>query len=160
VSSVEIVEPIRKQIFVEASQAHAFRVFTDGIDRWWPREHHIGKSPLKRSVLEPGVNGRWYAICEDDSQCDVGKVLAWEPPGRLLLAWQINGDWRYDAAFVTEIEVRFIVEGPKRTRVELEHRNLERYGAAAPAIRKTIDSPGGWAGILASFSRVASTDAE
>jgi hypothetical protein len=160
VSSVETVEPIRKQILVEASQAHAFRVFTDGIDRWWPREHHIGKSPLKRSVLEPGVNGRWYAICEDDSQCDVGKVLAWEPPGRLLLAWQINGDWRYDAAFVTEIEVRFIVEGPKRTRVELEHRNLERYGVAAPAIRKTIDSPGGWGGILASFSRVASTGAE
>jgi uncharacterized protein YndB with AHSA1/START domain len=154
------VEPIRKQILVRASQAHAFRVFTDGIDRWWPREHHIGSSPLKRQVLEPRLDGRWYAISEDDSQCDIGKVLLWEPPARLILSWQINGAWQADATFLTEIEVRFIAEGPKQTRIELEHRNLDRYGEAAPAVRKTIDSPGGWGGILTQYARVATEDDE
>jgi len=149
------VEPIRRRILVEAPQAHAFRVFTDGIDRWWPREHHIGKSPLERAVLEPGVNGRWYSISQDRSECDVGKVLVWEPPSRLVLAWQINAECKYDAAFVTEIEVRFIVEGPRRTRVELEHRNLERYGAKAADLRKQLDSPGGWGGVLASYAATA-----
>ena len=150
------VEPIRRQILVDAPQAHAFRVFTDGIDRWWPREHHIGTSPLKRAVLEPRVNGRWYSISQDDSECDVGKVLVWEPPSRLVLAWQITAEWKYDAAFVTEVEVSFIVEGPRRTRVELEHRNLERYGAKAAELRKQLDSPGGWGGMLAIFAATAS----
>lgn len=150
------VEPIRKKILVEASQEHAFRVFTVGIDRWWPREHHIGKSPLKRAVLEPRMAGRWYSICEDDSECDVGKVLAWDPPHRLVLAWQINAEWRYDARFVTEIEVNFVVEGPRKTRVEIEHRNLEGYGTAAAVLRKTLDSPGGWGGTLDSFAKMAS----
>src|SRR5260370_13790577 len=102
------IEPIRKLVLVEASQEHAFRVFTAGIDRWWPREHHIGKSPLERAVLEPRVDGRWYSICEDDTECDVGKVLAWDPPRRLVLAWQLNAEWRYDPAFVTAVAVRFI----------------------------------------------------
>ena len=149
------VQPIMKQIVVEASQAHAFRVFTDGIDRWWPRQHHIGTSPLKRSVVEPRRDGRWYAICEDESECDVGKVLIWDPPHRLVLAWQIDAQWRYDPTFVTEVEVTFVVEGPKKTRVELEHRDLERYGIAGPTLRKTIDAPGGWGGILKAFARVA-----
>ncbi len=150
-----MIEPIRKQIVVAASQEHAFRVFTAGIDRWWPRQHHIGKSPLKRAVLEPRMGGRWYAICEDDTECDTGRVLAWDPPRHLLLAWQIDAQWRYDPSFLTEIEVNFLVEGPKRTRVELEHRNLERYGDAAAELRKTIDSPGGWNGILDSFAKTA-----
>ena len=149
------VEPVRKQVLVEASQAHAFAVFTDGIDRWWPREHHIGTSPLKRQVLEPQVGGRWYAISEDDTQCDIGKVLVWEPPARLVLSWQINGAWQSDPTFLTEVEVTFTIEGPKRTRVVLEHRNLDRYREAAPAIRKSIDSPGGWGGMLERFARVA-----
>ena len=150
------IEPIRKKIVVEASEEHAFRVFTAGIDLWWPREHHIGKSPLKRTVLEPRKDGRWYSISEDDSECEVGKVLAWDPPRRLVLAWQITAEWQYDPGFVTEVEVSFIVEGPRRTRVEIEHRNLERYGAAAAALRETLDSPGGWGGTLAAFARVAS----
>lgn len=152
------VEPIKKRIIVAASQAHAFTVFTSGIDRWWPREHHIGKSPLKRAVLEPRADGRWYTIGEDDSECDVGRVLEWDPPRRLVLAWQINGAWQFNPELVTKVEVSFIVEGPRQTRVELEHRDLARYGLAAAAIRKTIDAPGGWGGILASFARVAALD--
>src|SRR5262249_19331185 len=126
---VSSIEPVRKQVIVAASQERAFHVFTDGLDRWRPREHHIGKSPLKRAVLEPREGGRWYNLCEDDTECDVGRVLAWEPPRRLVLAWQLTADWQYDPSFVTEIEVTFNAEGPRKTRVELEHRDLERYGA-------------------------------
>ncbi len=81
---VSTIAPVRKQVTVKASAEHAFRVFTDGVNAWWPKQHHIGASPLKRMVIEPKTNGRWYSICEDDTQCDSGKVLAWDPPRRLV----------------------------------------------------------------------------
>ena len=108
------------------------------------REHHIGESPLTRAVLEPGPGGRWYAVSEDGSDCNTGKVLVWEPPRRLVLAWQITAQWKFDPSFSTEVEVNFIPEGGKRTRVELEHRNLDRYGAEAVELRKGMDAPEGW----------------
>jgi uncharacterized protein YciI/uncharacterized protein YndB with AHSA1/START domain len=144
---------VKKQIVVETSQHRAFRTFTDGIDRWWPREHHIGKSPLERMIVEPRTGGRWYSICKDGSEVNVGKVVAWEPPGRLVLAWQITADWQYDAAFSTEIEVSFIAEGTRRTRVELEHKQLERYGAAADAVKTTFEADDAWAASLTAFGR-------
>jgi len=144
---------VKKQIVVETSQPRAFRTFTDGIDRWWPREHHIGKSPLERMVVEPRSGGRWYSICKDGSEVDVGKVVAWEPPGRLVLTWQITADWQYDPEFSTEIEVSFVAEGARRTRVELEHKQLERYGAAADAMKNTFESDDAWAAQLAAFAR-------
>ncbi len=153
--TVSSVPPVRKEVVVAATAERAFQVFTDGIDRWWPRQHHIGSSPLKREVLEPGVGGRWYGLSEDGTECTVGKVLAWEPPRRLVLAWQITSDWRYDPAFVTEVEVTFTAEGPKTTRVVLEHRDLHRYGLAEPGFRKSIDAPGGWGLILQSFAQTA-----
>jgi len=149
------VEPVRKQIVVKATQERAFRVFTAGIDRWWPREHHIGTSPLERAVLEERPGGRWYSVSEDGSECDVGKVLSWEPPRRLLLAWQLTADWKYDPAFVTEVEVTFTAQGPNETRVELEHRDLERYGERAQALRKALDSAGGWPKIVENFGAIA-----
>jgi uncharacterized protein YndB with AHSA1/START domain len=153
------VPPVRKQVIVEASQEHAFRVFTDGIDRWWPRQHHIGSSPLLREVLEPRLGGRWYAVSQDGSECDVGRVLVWEPPRRLVVTWQINGQWQYDPTFVTEIEVTFTPEGARRTRVELEHRLLERYGDAAPALREQLDKPSGWGITMEAFAQLARTEA-
>jgi len=149
------VEPVRKEIVVKASAEHAFRVFTEGMDRWWPRQHHIGKSPLKRAVLEGRAGGRWYSICEDGSECDVGKVLTWDPPHRLVLAWQITANWQYDPSFTTEVQVDFRAQGPKTTKVELEHRDLHRYGAAAEGLRKEIDSDGGWRLIVERFAKVA-----
>ena len=153
------VPPVRREVVVAATAERAFKVFTDGIDRWWPREHHIGKSPLEREVLEPGVGGRWYGVSKDGTACDVGKVLVWEPPHRLVLAWQITSAWTYDPAFVTEIEVTFTSEGAKSTRVVVEHRDLDRYGVAAPDYRKAIDSKeGGWGYILGCFARQAATE--
>lgn len=152
------IEPVRKQIIVEASREHAFRVFTDGIDRWWPRQHHIGKSPLKRAVLEARAGGRWYSVCEDGSECDTGKVLVWDPPNRLVLAWQITAAWNYDPSFVTEVEVTFVAAGPRKTRVEFEHRDLHRFGGAVEEIRKQIDADGGWRLILERFADTARSE--
>ncbi len=152
------IEPVRKEVVVAASAERAFRVFTAGMDRWWPREHHVGASPMARAVVEPRPGGRWYSVCVDGSECDVGRVLAWEPPRRLLLAWQLAAGWQYDASFVTEVEVNFVAEGPKQTRVTLEHRNLERYGEAVHDLRKSIDAPGGWAMSLAAFGRAAEAE--
>jgi uncharacterized protein YndB with AHSA1/START domain len=152
---VTSVEPVRKQIVINAAQAHVFSVFTDGVDKLWPREHHIGASPLKQAIIEPKSGGRWYSTCQDGSEIDVGKVLVWEPPRRLVLAWQITGEWKYDPAFITEVELTFTAEGPTRTRVDLEHRNLERFGAATETTRGMFDSPSGWGQTLASFAKAA-----
>ncbi len=149
------VESVKKQIVVNASAERAFQVFTAGIDRWWPREHHIGKSPLKHAVLEQKAGGRWYSVCEDGSECEIGTVLGWEPPLRLVLAWQITASWQFDPTFVTEVEVTFSALGPNQTRVDMEHRDLERYGHAAPDLRKAIDSPGGWGKIMAEFAKAS-----
>lgn len=149
------IEPVKKRVMVAASVDRAFRVFTDGIDTWWPREHHIGASPMARFILEPRAGGRWYSVCEDGSECDTGKVLAWDPPRRVLLAWQITAEWKYDPSFVTEVEVTFTPEGPRRTRVDLEHRDLDRFGAGAADMRKGIDSSGGWTLTLETFARAA-----
>jgi uncharacterized protein YndB with AHSA1/START domain len=156
---VSYVEPVRKEVLVEASRERAFRVFTDGIDRWWPRQHHIGKSPMKRTVLESRAAGRWYSICEDGTECDVGKVLTWDPPSRVVLAWQLTAAFEYDPSFVTEVEVTFAAEGPKRTRVVLEHRDLHRYGVVAEDLRKRIDADGGWLLCVVEFAKAAQEDA-
>ena len=149
------VEPVRKNVVIDAPQAHVFSVFTDGIDKWWPREHHIGASPLKRATIEPKPGGRWYSLCEDGTEVNIGKVLVWEPPKRLVLTWQITAEWKYDADFVTEVEVTFTAEGPKKTRVDLEHRNLARFGTAASATRAMFDSAGGWGLTLEKFAKAA-----
>jgi uncharacterized protein YndB with AHSA1/START domain len=151
------IAPVRKEVVVNAPAAHAFRVFTDGVDRWWPRQHHIGKSPLKRAVIEPRKGGRWYSICEDGSECDIGGVLVWDPPHRLLLSWQITGEWKFDPSFLTEVEVTFTADGPAKTVVVLEHRKLEAYGAQATAIRDMIGADSGWGLIVNSFVDVANS---
>jgi uncharacterized protein YndB with AHSA1/START domain len=145
------IEPVRKEVTVAASAEHAFRVFTEGVDRWWPRQHHIGKSPMARAVIEPRLGGRWYAISEDGSECDTGKVFAWDPPRRLILGWQITADWQYDANFLTEVEITFTAVGPKETVVVLEHRDLERFGERAVELRKGVDGEGGWGAIMHSY---------
>lgn len=151
------IAPIRKQVVVEAPEERAFRVFTENFDAWWPREHHIGKAALAEAVLEPRVNGRWYERGVDGSECEWGKVLVWEPPRRLVLAWQINGAWQYDAGFVTELEITFTPDGPGRTRVDLEHRNLERFGEAATATRDMMDR--GWENTLGLYAGAATQTA-
>ncbi len=143
---------VRHSITVAAPRERAFRVFTQGMNEWWPRSHKIGEADLAEAVLEEREGGRWYERGADGSECDWGRVLVWEPPARVVLAWQISGDWAYDADLHTEVEVSFVSEGPDQTRVELEHRGLDAYGERASEMRDSLDSPGGWSGILERFA--------
>jgi len=145
--------PVRKSVRVAAPPARAFDVFTTGIGRWWPKSHHIGPAELDMLVIEPRAGGRWYERDVDGSECECGKVLVWEPPSRLILAWQIDADWKFNPKLVTEVEVRFIPDGPDATRVELEHRDIERFGEGAEAMRESIDAEGGWSGLLQLFKQ-------
>ncbi len=149
-----LAAPVRKSVTVNASVERAFRVFTEGFDSWWPRTHHIGKSPMKRGILEGKAGGRCYTQQEDGTDCDWGQVLVWEPPHRLVLAWQITPEWGYqpDLAQSSEVEVRFTSTPDGQTRVDLEHRHLERHGAGAGTMRTAIDSEGGWGGLLTLYT--------
>jgi uncharacterized protein YndB with AHSA1/START domain len=144
---------IRKQLVVDAPAERAWRVFAQNMGAWWPRDHHVGSAPLADCVIEPRVGGRWYEVGDDGRECDWGKVLAWDPPRRLVLAWQLNHQFTYDPDLVTEVEVTFTVLGPKRTRVDFEHRGLERFGDAADRLRRSMDA--GWGRILDAFARHA-----
>jgi hypothetical protein len=148
--------PIRKSVVVHAPAARAFAFFTSGMDRWWRPEHHIATNPFAEIVMEPRAGGRWFERDRDGAECEWGKVLVWNPPEQVVLAWQLNADWRYDPDFITELEVRFIPQGYTKTRVELEHRGLEKFGAKADAVRASLDSPEGWNGAVAEYaSRLA-----
>src|SRR5579872_3007962 len=120
------IAPVRKQLLVNATPSRAFEIFTSRMSDWWPATHSILKSPLKECIVEPRVGGRWYSVGEDGSECDTGYVITWKPPELLVLAWQIDAGWQFDPALVTEVEVRFTAAGADTTRVELEHRCLER----------------------------------
>ena len=152
--------PVRKSVRVGAPPERAFAIFTDGMGRWWPKSHHIGAADLDALVIEPKAGGRWYERGVDGSECEVGKVLVFEPPTRLVLAWQLTADWKFDPGLITEVEVRFIADGANATRVELEHRNLDRYGERTDVFRTTIDSPQGWGGLLELFKQTAEQDDE
>lgn len=151
------IAPVRKSVVVETGAAEAFEVFTAGIDRWWPKTHGIGATPIRRSVIEPFVGGRWYTSHADGTDVVVGHVRVWQPGERFVVGWEVSSDWKPDArvAFASEVEVRFVAEAPGRTRVELEHRNFERMGAqAGEKMHDAVDS--GWPGLLALYAKDAS----
>jgi uncharacterized protein YndB with AHSA1/START domain len=149
---------VRKSVLVHAPQAHAFAVFTEQLGSWWPlKTHHIGAAPAQTAIIEPLVGGRWFERSSEGAECEWGRVLVWDPPQRIVLSWDIGADWKYDPQLGTEVEVRFISEGTATTRVELEHRRLERYGAQAETMRATFESDRGWGGILRGFAQAAAT---
>ena len=145
-----VVAPVRKSVTVKANAERAFRVFTGDFDRWWPRTHHIGKSPMTKGIVEGKIGGRCYNLQEDGTECDWGQVLVWQPPHRLVLAWQITHEWGYqpDLAQSSEVEIRFTPTADGGTRVDLEHRHLERHGAGGATVRTAVDSDGGWDSLL------------
>ena len=137
---------VRKSVTVDAPIERAFDVFTLGIGTWWPSEHHILEADLAEMVFEPRVGGNIYDRGVDGSECRWARVLAYEPPTRVVFSWDINLQWQLEADHdkTSEIEVRFQAEGPSLTRVELEHRNLSRHGEGWEAMRAAVDSEGGW----------------
>jgi uncharacterized protein YndB with AHSA1/START domain len=147
---------VRKVVSVQAPPTVAWRVFTEKMGSWWPlATYKIGTAKAVDAVIEPRVGGRWYERGDDGSTCDWGRVLAWEPHSRLVLSWDINADWQYDLALGTELEVRFIDDGNDRTRVELEHRRLDRYGERRDEMRRIFDTEGDWGKLLELFARAA-----
>ena len=152
----QTLNPVRHAVTVPVPIERAFSVFTDGFDTWWPRSHKIGGADLAEAVLERRTGGRWYERDVDGNECEWGEVLAFEPPRRLLISWHINSSWQYepDPAQASEVEVLFTeLEG--QTRVELEHRYIERHGASAGEMRQAFESQGGWPGLLDSYAKAA-----
>jgi uncharacterized protein YndB with AHSA1/START domain len=140
--------PIRKTITVQATPQHAFEVFTGGMNSWWPADYT--PFPREAIVIEPRVGGRWYESGSEGSETTNGKVMQWDPPGRLLLAWQLDGGWKFDPKLVTEVEIRFVGDGNGGTRVDLEHRRIERMGNAAEATDAMLDE--GWETLLRRYA--------
>lgn len=140
----------------------AFRAFTASVDGWWPREYHIGQVDMAEAILEQHQGGRWYEKGVDGSECEWGQVLVWEPPRRLVLTWQINGLWQYDPdpARASEIEVLFTTAGPNQTRVQLEHRYIERLVEAEALVHGIQQQGGGWSSLLERFATLAATAGE
>jgi hypothetical protein len=148
--------PVKRSVVVKVGVERAFTAFTGNIGRWWPRSHSIGSTPAADIVLEPRPGGRCYELGTDGARCEWGKILLWEPPSRFILGWQLDANWKYDPTLITEVEVTFTALTDLETRVELEHRNLERFGDQAGRVREAIGSDGGWLGILKTF--VAQTE--
>src|SRR5215831_5674243 len=147
---------VHASVVVEAPIERAFRVFTEDFGHFKPREHNLLAVEIAETVFEPRIGGHLYDRGVDGSECRWARVLAYEPPHRVLLSWDISPQWQLetDHAKTSEWEVRFFSETPQRTRVELEHRNLERHGEGWQAEREAIASEGGWPLYLQRFAEV------
>ena len=148
--------PIRRTLRVKAGQDKAFRTFVAGMGSWWLKSHSLLQSPQQDVRIEPETGGRWYEVGEDGSEQTWGRVLAWEAPERVVLAWQLNAEWTYDPDFETTVEVRFTPDGD-HTIVDFEHRDLERFGEKAGAVRGEYDTgmDGGWRTLLDLYQQAA-----
>jgi uncharacterized protein YndB with AHSA1/START domain len=137
---------VRNSIVVEAPIERAFSVFTDGFGSFKPPEHNLLEVEIAETVFESHVGGNIYDRGVDGSECRWARVLAYEPPNRVVFSWDISPQWQIetDQDKTSEVEVRFIAEAPDRTRVELEHRNLDRHGEGWEASREGVGGDQGW----------------
>jgi uncharacterized protein YndB with AHSA1/START domain len=137
---------VRTQIVVDAPIARAFSVFIEQFDRIKPREHNLLEADIAETVFEAREGGRIYDRGVDGSECHWARVLAYEPPNRVVFSWDISPQWQIetDPAKTSEVEVRFVSETPERTRVELEHRNLDRHGDGWEGERDGVAADAGW----------------
>jgi len=156
-AAMDVDLEVWRSVTVAAPRERAFAVFTAGFSSWWPlASHHIGSADAAEIVIEPRAGGRWFERGVDGSECDWGRVLDWEPPSRVRLAWMLGPQWDYDPdeAHATEIEVRFVAEGAHATRVELVHSGFDRIPGGAE-IRVAVGRPNGWGGLLELYSEAA-----
>jgi uncharacterized protein YndB with AHSA1/START domain len=140
-----VIDELR-EIVVEAPVDRAFRVFTEQMGKIKPREHNMLGVDIAETVFEPRAGGRIYDRGTDGSECEWASVLAYEPPDRVVFSWNVSPYWQVetDAEKRSEVEVRFIAESPERTRVELEHRHLDRHGDGWEGLRDGVAAPHGW----------------
>ncbi len=147
---------VTTSVVVDVPQARAFSVFTDEIGTWWDPDHHLlpEGAELKAMVFEPRAGGQVIDVLSDGTESRWARVLAYDPPDRVVFSWDINVRWEIetDPERASEVEVRFIAEAPDRTRVELEHRNLDRHGDGWEQMRDAVGSPDGWGGGLRRYA--------
>lgn len=139
-------EIVQRQVVVDAPIDRAFEIFTARFGDFKPPEHNLLGAPIVETIFEPRVGGNIYDRASDGSECRWARVLAFEPPERVVFSWDINPRWQIeeDKENTSEVEVRFIAESAERTRVELEHRNLDRHGPGWESVRDGVASDGGW----------------
>jgi uncharacterized protein YndB with AHSA1/START domain len=137
---------IRRHIVVEAPLDKAFAVFTERLGDFKPPEHNLLTVPIAETVFEPRVGGHIYDRGTDGSECRWARVLAFEPPRRVVFSWDIGPTWQLETEVenASEVEVRFIADTPGRTRVELEHRNIDRHGPGWEAVADGVGHDQGW----------------
>jgi uncharacterized protein YndB with AHSA1/START domain len=144
------IAPILHKVQVKAPPERAFELFAARIAEWWPKGNAIGKNPYVAIVIEPKPGGHWFERDAEGNETRWGKVLAWEPPARLLLAWQISTQWQYDPELLTEVELTFDPAEGGGTLVTLEHRNLERFGTDAASHAGKLN--GGWPVVIGRYA--------
>jgi uncharacterized protein YndB with AHSA1/START domain len=151
---------VRRQVVVDAPIEKAFSVFTDRFGDFKPPEHNLLAAPIAQTVFEPRVGGHIYDRAVDGSECRWARVLAYEPPERVVFSWDISPQWQIEAdrELTSEVEVRFVAETPARTRVELEHRNLDRHGPGWQSVADGVESDDGWPLYLARFATLMQQD--
>jgi len=156
-STVPSVPAIHGKTTIDVPVHRAFDVFAHSFDAWWPREFHIGHPDIAEAVIEPRVGGRWYERGVDGTECDWGRVLVWEPPHRLVVTWQINGQWQFDPdpARASEVEVLFSADGQDRTMVEVTHQYIDRLGSSQVVYDAIKEGTGSWNGLLARFAEAS-----
>lgn len=149
----QIIKPaaIRKSFTVNAGRERAWEVFTTSFGKWWPKTHYIGDSPLTDAAIEPRAGGRWYGLHEDGVERPWGQVRVWDPPGRLVLDWQISHEWGYQASLHTDVEVIFTAVSETETRIDFEHRGLEAFGDSEAAANTRTGMDRGWGLILENY---------
>lgn len=146
---------VRRTLRVGVPIEFAFRALTERMGDWWPATHHIAKTPFAEIVVEPCVGGRWFERDAKGAECDWGRVLVYDPPTRLVVSWHLQADWNFDPspARASEVVFDFIAEDAEKTRLEFEHRHLERHGEGWEKVRAGVDSPGGWTGVLTQYEQ-------
>jgi len=150
---------VRHSVVVEASIETAFKVFTEDFGRFKPPEHNLLAAKIAETVFEPRVNGHVYDRGVDGSECRWARVLAFDPPNRVVISWDISPSWQVevDSNKTSEVEVRFVAESTERTRVELEHRHLDRHGGGWEGIREGVDGDRGWPLYLQRYAELFTT---
>jgi uncharacterized protein YndB with AHSA1/START domain len=154
------VEPIRKSVVINTGVERAFWLFTERFDAIKPREHNLLAVPIAATVFEPRVGGHIYDVGTDGSRCEWSRILAIDPPHRVIFSWDVGPTWQLetDPSKTSEVEVRFIAESDNRTRVELEHRLLERHGDGWRSVFEGVNGDAGWPLYLGRYAALATAE--
>lgn len=152
---------VRKQVVVTAPIAQAFAAFTERFGEFKPPEHNLLEAPIAETVFEPRVGGHIYDRATDGSVCRWARILAYEPPHRVVFSWDIGPTWQIetDPELTSEVEVRFVAESPNKTRVELEHRNLDRHGPGWQSVSDGVGNDQGWPLYLTRYAALLEKEA-